>query len=380
MHLGRFHHVVDHLERHFSAAKLAEILDAAVSVLEQYSQSRTESLMAEFRNKLAQALDSSDDVADELLQPYAQQVIGELGLKMLFPPEVRSKTDEIVAEHGFDSVSLATALKKQAKLIGVKVSYLKQLDGALRSLSVEYTEVAEHCAEFGLLLPRNIVGEKLPDLSKEFDSLSKLARAVNELSGQPDYDPQVVTISSSWWQIFLDIPIDQVAIWTLAIERIVTLFKSNLEIKQLQKQLSEKAMPDAILKAISDEVDKKVSGGLKSIATDLMAKFATIEDRGRRNEIETQLRQGLHYLAKRMNEGAQVELNVGLPDEPEDPVTKEGEEPNQQLLEANSKIRERLAQLRQIRGAAMKASEASLQLDTAAPLLLSDLKSHDDLE
>jgi hypothetical protein len=31
-----------------------------------------------------------------------------------------------------------------------------------------------------------------------------------------------------------------------------------------------------------------------------------------------------------MNQGAQVELNVGLPDEPEDQVAKDGEEPNRE--------------------------------------------------
>lgn len=105
-----------------------------------------------------------------------------------------------------------------------------------------------------------------------------------------------------------------------------------------------------------------------------MKQFGKIEDQGRRNEVETQLRQGLHYLARRMNQGAQVELNVGVPDDPEDPVAKEGEEPNQALIAANQQLRARIAALRSIRGSAMRASETSLQIDKAAPLLLEDVK------
>jgi len=374
MHLGRFHHVVDHLERHFRAAKITEHLEAAAAALDQFTQTRIESNVAEFRTKLAAALDASEDVADELQQPYAQQVIIDLSLQNLLPPSVRRTVEKVVADHGFDSTSLSTALKKQAKDFSNQIAYLKQLDTSLRGLSAEYTEVEAEHAEFGLLLPREAVGEKLPDLSKEFDRISNLARAVNELTGQPEYDSKVVTISSSWWQIFLDIPVDQIVLWTVAIERIVALFKSNLEIKSLQKQLGEREIPEKILKAISEEVDKKVTSELDTIAHDLVKQFGKIEDLGRRNEVETQLRQGLHYLARRMNQGAQVELNVGVPDEPEDPVVTEGEEPNHALLAANQGLRARIAELRAIRGSAMKASETSLQIDMASPLLLEEVK------
>ena len=374
MHLGRFHHVVDHLERHFRAAKITEHLEAAAAALDQFTQTRIESNVAELRTKLAAALDASEDVADELQQPYAQQVIIDLSLQNLLPPSVRRTVEKVVADHGFDSTSLSTALKKQAKDFSNQIAYLKQLDTSLRGLSAEYTEVEAEHAEFGLLLPREAVGEKLPDLSKEFDRISNLARAVNELTGQPEYDSKVVTISSSWWQIFLDIPVDQIVLWTVAIERIVALFKSNLEIKSLQKQLGEREIPEKILKAISEEVDKKVTSELDTIAHDLVKQFGKIEDLGRRNEVETQLRQGLHYLARRMNQGAQVELNVGVPDEPEDPVVTEGEEPNHALLAANQGLRARIAELRAIRGSAMKASETSLQIDMASPLLLEEVK------
>lgn len=374
MHLGRFHLVVDYLERHFQAAKLTEQLDAAAAALDQFTQSRTEAHITDFRVKLGRALDSTENVAPELTQPYAHQVIDELGLRSLFAPKPRSTINAIVAQHGFDSAALSAAIKKQSKAYAAQIGHIRQLDASLRGLFAEYTEVDAGRAEIGLLLPRAAVGEKLPDLSKEFDKLSNLARAVNELTGEADYDPKVITISSSWWQVFLEIPVEQIVLWTIAIEKIVLLFKSNLEIKQLQKQLSERDMPERILKAISDEVERKVSADLKKIASELTEQFCKIEDKGRRNEIETQFRHGLHYLAKRMNQGAQVEINVGIPDEPEDPKPKEGEAPDAALLEANARLRERIAYLRKLRASAMSASETSLQIQRDAPLLLEDSK------
>jgi hypothetical protein len=378
MHLGRFTFVVDFLERHFKEAKLPEQIEAAAVALEQYNQGRVETQQAEFRAKLDAALESSDELPPELLQPYAHQVIADLGLGPVLPPAVRSTVDKLVAHHGFDGVGLAAALKKQAKSFATRINWLLQLDACLRGLSAERTEVEPGRAEFGLLLPREAVGERLPDLSKEFDKLSNLARAANELTGQPDYDSRVVTISSSWWQVFLDVPVEQIVFWTVAVERIVALFKTNLEIKKLQRDLGEHQMSESIIKAISDEVDKKVSVELESIASDLVKEFGKIDDRGRLNEVQTQLRQGLHYLARRMNQGAQVELNVGVPDDPEDdPEAKDGVEPDPELLTANRAARERIAHLRTLRVAAMNASETSLQIDRAAPLLLEEIKQPD---
>ena len=326
MHLGRFHAVIDHIETHFREAKLAEQLEDAAVALEQYTSSRAESDITDFRAKLASAIDDSESVEPTLLQPYAQQVIDELSIRDLFPPRLRVAIEEVTSTHRFDSASLSAALRKQAKLYLARIALLRQLVTSLRGLSAEYTSVEDDTAEVGLLLPREIVGETLPDLSKEFDKISNLARAVNELTGVETYDSKVATISSSWWQIFLEVPIDQVALWVVAIERIVALFKSNLEIKNLQKQLGEKSIPEEILKLISDDVEKKVTAELKKIAADIVARFGKLEDEGRKNEVETQLRHGLYYLARRMNQGAQVEINVGVPDEPEDPEVKEGEE------------------------------------------------------
>ncbi|MBL0730735.1 hypothetical protein [Piscinibacter sp. HJYY11] len=377
MHLGRFHAVVDHIETHFREAKLTDQLDAAASALDQYTQTRTESHITEFRTKLAAALDSIEAVPAELHQPYAQQVIDDLSLRSLFPPELRKEVEHIVASNGFDSAALSSALRKLSKTYLSKITLVKQLDSSLRGLSAEYTSVEDERAEVGLLLPREVVGETLPELTKEFDKISNLARAINELTGENSYDPKISTISSSWWQVFLEIPVEQVVLWTVAIERIVTLFKSNLEIKNLQKQLGEKEVPEKILKLISDEVEKKVTAELKKIASDLTEKFSRVEDKGRRNEVETQFRQGLHYLARRLNQGAQVEINVGVPDEPEDPEEKEGEPQDEALLEANTKLRARIEELRKLRSAAMSASETSLQIDQDAPLLLEESKPAD---
>jgi hypothetical protein len=258
----------------------------------------------------------------------------------------------------------ATAVKK--------TTHLTSIENGFSALGVEYEKVDSESAELGFLLPREVVGDTLKDLTNEFGELSKLLRAVNELVGADEYDPRVLTISSSWWQVFLDLDPNQILVWVLAIERIVGLFQSNLEIKNLQQQLGDKKMPKQITDLIEKEVEKRVSTELKDLAAEIRKDYAKIEDQARLNEIETQLRQGLIYLAKRMNQGAHVEINVGIPEEPTPPsADAEGAEGPEAFQQTLTQAKERIEKLRDLRDRAHAASSETTAIGQDAPLLLS---------
>lgn len=236
---------------------------------------------------------------------------------------------------------------------------------------MEFERVQENEAEVGILLPREIVGESLAALTSEFNKLGKLFRAINELTGAPDYDPKVRTISSSWWQVFLDLDPSQVLIWVVSIERIVALFKSNLEIKDLQQRLATKEIPKEITDLIEKEIDRRVSSSLASLASEIRRDYAKIEDEGRLNEIETQLRQGLYHLAMRINQGSQVEINVAIPKAPEEqPTPAEGVEVDPLVQTQIEAQRTRIAELRQLRARGRSASVETLKIDGTSQVLL----------
>lgn len=345
-------------------------LEACAVALDNFTATRQQPYLDEFRTKLDQLLISTDLKSNDLLQPYSQQVINELSLSDLLPPKFQIRIKDAATSSAFDSAGLATSLRKIGADVTNKINHINQLDTSLGALEVEYQIVEDDSAEIGFLLPRELVGDTLPELAKEFEKLSKLARAINELSGEDNYDPKIATISSSWWQIFLDIKPDQVLIWVLAIERIVSLFKSNLEIKHLQQQLSEKNISSKITDLISKEIEKSVTAELKQISSDIRKKFTKIEDKSRANEVEIQLGQGLFYLANRLNKGAQIEINVGIPDDPKEPKVEDGEDANTELLASNKLLRERITKLREIRLLAQSASEQTKEIDSSSPLLI----------
>lgn len=371
MHLGRFHSVISDLTHHFRLAKTPESLQEASSSMAEYAGSRNEDALTRFKQAIQKSKASATIDDKDLLQPFAQQVISEIGLSGLFNPEFSRELDTVVSEAGFDPQGLSDNIGKFADATAKKISLLRQMEVSFEQLGVEYERVYGAEAEIGFMLPREVVGTKLGELSREFDQLNKLSRAIAEISGDSqEYEPTVRTIASSWWQLFLDLTPEQIGIWVIAIERILTLFKTNLEIKNLSNQLKEKRLPDNIISLIEAEVDKKVKAEIKKIASDIRKQHSKGKDGARLNELETQLRQGLSHLAKRLNQGMQVEINLSIPDEPKAPEVEEGQEIDAAILKAIEAKKAEIAKLNELRDRAMAISVESEKLGEDAPLLI----------
>ncbi len=371
MHLGRFHATIYDLSLHFKKADLATKLEQCAAALDQYSQTRDPTQLDTFRSAFGKLLKSAEVTDSDIKQPYAQQVIAELSINDFLDPNITNTFQQIVSDRSFDHAGIASDFRALGVKLNTKVTQLKSIDSAFSELDVEFERVKEEQAEVGILLPREVVGESLSALTSEFGKLGTLFRAINELTGSTEYDPKVRTISSSWWQIFLDMDPTQTLVWIVSIERIVALFKSNLEIKDLQQRLSSKDMPKQITDLIENEIDKRVSTSLEALAADLRRDYSKIQDQGRLNEVETQLRQGLYHLAMRINQGAQVEINVSVPDEPEElPSKPEDEAPSQEIQSQIAAHRARIAELRELRMRGRSISTETLKIDGESQALL----------
>lgn len=371
MHLGRFHAVIETLVTHFEENGIPQLLANCVSQLSAYASNRAEVHLIEFKSNLKSLYDAATIKDERLNQPYAQDVINELNLDNAFLPLLSEIIDEQMRDSAFDVHAISAKFTKLQQEITDKIAQLFNINIAFKRLGVEIQRVHSGESEVGLLIPREIVGNKVHDLVSEFSSIEKLAKAINEMTGA-DYDPKVVTISSSAWQIFIESGPAQILLWVAAIERITLLYKNGLEIKILQKQLEEKKVPEAITKELENSINTAFSNGLKELAAELRKSHSIIEDDARGNELETQLRQGLNYLSKRVTAGAQVEINMSLPP-PQKPLSPEESEKNTELAIEITKARARLEDLREIRSRAMAASAQTINIEHGKiPLFLTE--------
>lgn len=374
MHLGRFHAVIHDLSRHFESADLINRLTHATSQLSAYISNHSEQHLVSFREALDQVYSAADVTDQDLLQPYAQQVIEEIGVRDVIGQDFRNALEKLLSTENFDTQGLINRLNERTTEIKNKIAHIRAIDNAFDHLGVEYQRVLENDAEVGFMLPREVVGDSLKDLSNEFSKIGNLAKAINEISGAADYDPKVVTIASSWWQVFLDLDPAQIALWVMAIEKIILIHKSGLEIKKLKNELAKQNVSQEITKKIDEDLEKRMADEVGNIAVEIRAKHSKIADEARGNELEVALRQGLAHLSLRISQGAQVEINVSIPDEP--PADQaENQELSQQAVQQIAANRARIQELRQLRSQARIASSSTYKLSTGeVQLLIADGK------
>lgn len=309
MHLGRFHAVIYDLVNHFESKQIIQKFDSTITSLEQFISSRESGHLGAFRTEYESLLSSVEISDPDLYQPYAKQVIEEINIDELLGEQLKKNIASIIDAAPYDHVAIATGLKKIRENIKTTVGSIVAIETSFSSLEVEFERVEDDECEIGFMISQDITGQNLATLIKEFKSIERLAHAFNELTDSQQYSPKVRTISSSWWQVFLEIDVVQVAAWTVAIERIVALYKSNLEIKMLKKQLEANNISKEITALLEQEINRKVEISIAELAKELRQQHKEDSDQ-RANEIETQLKQGLIYLANRLSQGAQVEINV----------------------------------------------------------------------
>ena len=260
-------------------------------------------------------------------------VISETKGLDFFGEELVNLIDSAITNQGLMPVEILANLNEIKILLADYIKKITVLADTLDDLDVEYDDFHSGQYEFSALLPKELIGHSISEIGKELSHLDKLFKALNELMGYGAKSPEVKSISSSWWQFFLELDETQIAAITFAIERIVNLYKTSLEIKKLREGTKGLNLDKKITDLIEKEIDKKIKAGMKKIASDLRKKFQKNNDDQRANELEIQIRQELILIAKRLDQGAIYEVKAAIPDEPIEPEEIDEEETTQNLVD-----------------------------------------------
>lgn len=317
MHLGRFHRVIHILNTEIIENDLLAAFDTLISSLASYASSPTATTSNQFQQQLQTLLDILGEAESNNFTPSQKAFVDEISGWQFIGNGLAANIQKIISENNITPASALSDFQTFRKEYDKFVTSISDIDKAFSQLKVEYEMLDEDEGEFGISLPKVAVGETLANLIEETKWLDKLLSAFSELVGEVGKSPKVRTISSSDWQFFIEqSPIVLPAV-IFSIERIVALIKSSLEIKVLKQQLENNNLPKEITTQIESHIDSAMKNGIRSIAEDVADQFAKDVDPARLNELKNQLSFGLLTLAKKINEGADVEISAGFPNEPE---------------------------------------------------------------
>lgn len=173
-------------------------------------------------------------------------------------------------------------------------------------------------AEVSVLIPRPAVGEDLKQLGDQFSQLERILGPFLELGDGSRPPIKVKTIASSDFAIYLAMLPGAAAVLANALDRILGSYQKILEIKKLRQEMSNQGMPDESLASVDSWASSRMMDDIDAASSEIVEATPGL-DKGRAEELKTELRRSMRELAMRIDVG----FNIDVRAEPPDPAEEE---------------------------------------------------------
>lgn len=367
MNLGRFHSAIYSIKSEIENDNNFELLAELQTNLQNSITQQTPESAKIFKESYSSLISTLEKADSNFTYPTRRKIYLEIGATEHTGIGLLNKIKNAIAEN---QIAPANALAEIKNITDQAKKFLEKtitLDATFDDMEIEYDELGAGKFEIGFSFPHEVIGTDIESLEKEFHRLDFALKTLQEISMGEVGQVSIKTISASEWQVFLDSMPALAACTAIAIERIVTLYKNNLEIKLLKQQLDDKKLPKKVTKPLQDYIEQAVKAELRKIGEDLVDEFYKVKDDGRKNELKNKASQALQYLAGRMDHGATVEVHAKAPEKPKAKAAEEGEEENK----VDPKVLQEYKRVNAIVNRVNQASKLTLELERSSGPTLS---------
>lgn len=315
MNLGRFHSAISELSNDVEEDKVALHLASLQTALQTSISQPTELNATAFKEQYSALREVLENAAINTTFPTRKKIYEELGSLKVSGTGLLKRIDLAISENQITPANALTQIQKISNEVVEYFGRLKIIDTEFTSLRIEYDALDDGQFEIGFSIPRDMTDSTLESLEKEFKEINFTLKTFQEIAGDANGSPLVGAISTSEWQVFLESYPGTAACVSLALERVVALYKNNLEIKLLKKQLDEKNLPEAVIKPLQDHIETTVKSEIRKIGDEIVDEHFK-GDEGRKNELKTMISKALRYIADRIDRGATIEVHAEPPANP----------------------------------------------------------------
>lgn len=316
MNAERLHAIATAIQKDFGNTqfllKLQQLVQSIANLSQQPNQQQFQNQVAQNREAVINALRSSKF---NEFSPAWRQIIIEIGGEIFFDNRLEEEITKLFLINQVTPTELNSSLQKIHADAQGWLEAITTLVNAFNRLEIGSELLSPGECELGVLIPRNFVDNRLDRFSAELSQLNKMFGVFAEITTESRPGFKIRTISSSDLTVYLEAAPKVCACIALAIERIVALYKSLLEIRKLQGELKRQGLQDDNLKGVQEYAEKLTTQGVDEIADDIIAKFSVTQRNGRENEISIELRMTLKKLAARIDRGFNIEVRMAMPRE-----------------------------------------------------------------
>jgi hypothetical protein len=311
--------VLDDLKKTATESTLSSLVSALQNQINQPQQ-------PDFQKQVSTNLQQLEDVLSSApsndFSPAWKQTLKELSISNILGDNLRIRIKDIFERNQITPSVAHQELNEILQEISNCQSSFTQLVSALEKLKIGAEELEAGKCEIGVLLPRIAVQNKLSEFADELKELNGIFNTFSELTTGKRPGFEIRSISSSDFNVFLDMLPITVASAAITIERIIAIYKNILDIRKHHGALKEIGLPDKSLKGVIDYASSIMKEKIEEIVAELLEKYYKQDDGGRRNELATELRFALNKIASRIDKGYSVEVRVNPVPEGEEDESK----------------------------------------------------------
>lgn len=296
--------VRDELDQGNVPKLMSDLVAALNEVVQQPQQAEPQQRLSDHRSQLRDALTTapSNDFS-----PAWRQHLAELDLERLLGEQLLDQVEAVFSRNEITPAAAVDELQPLSQEVGRLQQDLEQLTDGLAGIGIGREQLAPGEFELGVLIPRGSVENQLGQLGGEFQQLSKILLPFYELATGSRPEPEVRAIASSDFSAFLTADPAVAACIAVAVERVIRLYKTILEIRTLRQGLVDQELPEEALEPIKAFVEARMEEGLDELANDLREEFRAEQDE-RGNELLQEIRGSLRAIANRIDEGFNFEV------------------------------------------------------------------------
>jgi hypothetical protein len=314
MNVERLHAIAAALQADLSATSTLPLLQQLISSLSnQISQPNQPQFQQQTSQLLTQLISSLENAKVNHFSPTWNQILQEIGAADIVGTPLAQEIQNIFSRNQITPSVAQQELQDQYNRLQTVSSGIDQFLAGVKTLKIgsELLEPGE--CELGVLVPRSFVDNRLDRFAEELEELNRIFGVFSELSTGSRPGFEIKTISSTDLTVYLEATAVAGACVATAIERIITLYKSLLEIRKIQGELVKQGLEKENLKGIEDHANGIMSNGIDKLVKELLAEYMPKGEKGRVNELSIELKLVLGKVADRIDRGFNIEVRMEAP-------------------------------------------------------------------
>lgn len=340
MNAERLHAIASALQADIARSAVLSNLQQLISMLSnQVSQPNQPQYQQQTSQFLVALVEGLRTAAVNQFSPTWQQALQEIGAWPLLGSTLAEHVEEIFARNQITPSVAQQELQALFNELQAFSSAFDQLLTSFRTLKIGKEDLAPGECELGVLVPRAFVENRLDRFAEELEELDRIFGVFAELSTGSRPSFPIKTISSTDLSVSLEVGAVVGACVATAVERIIALYKTLLEVRKLQGELVKQGVERKNLEGLETHANSIMDVGIDKLVKDLLSEFKGKVDASRKNEISVELKYSLKKIANRIDRGFNIEVRMEEPLAPAD-TEEESSVEVKALSRSHEKIRE----------------------------------------